>query len=125
ALAAILIDVTVDGDLRARLEIKGGGIDEGDAERGIRAGLHYVVEIDVVLDLEWRGLVVADHAGAAGHGRDVADRLLGRLRIGGRRGGVRRGGGGRGRRRRGRLRRLGLRLRQLRQLGRSRGSVGR
>ena len=58
------------------------------------AGLHHVVEIDVVLDLERRGLVVADHAGAAGHGRDVADRLLGRVR-GGR---VRRGGIGRRRR---------------------------
>ena len=57
------------------------------------AGLHHVVEIDVVLDLERRGLVVADHAGAAGHGRDVADRLLGR--VGG--GRVRRGGIGRGR----------------------------
>src|SRR5207302_902472 len=32
ALAAVLIDVIVDGDLGARLEIKGGGVDEGDAE---------------------------------------------------------------------------------------------
>ncbi len=119
ALAAVLIDVIVDGDLRARLEIKGGGVDEGDAERGIRSSLHHVVEIDVVLDLERRGLVVADHAGAAGHGGDVADRLLGRLRISGRRGGVRRGGIGRGRRRCGRLRRLGLCLRQLRRPGRT------
>ena len=68
ALAAVLIDVIVDGRVRARLEIKRGGVDEGDAERGIRSRLHHVIEIDVVLDLERRGLVVADHAGAAGHG---------------------------------------------------------
>ena len=74
------------------------------------AGLHDVVEIDVVLDLERRGLVVADHAGAAGHGRDIADRLLRRVRGGC----VRRGGIGR-RRRCGGLRGFGLRLRQLRQ----------
>ena len=83
-LAAVFIDVGVDGDLRVGLEIEGGGIDEGDAERRIRTGLHDVVEIDVVLDLERRGRVVADHAGAAGHGGDVADRLFRRLlRVGG------------------------------------------
>ncbi len=56
ALAAILIDVIVDGDPGVRLEIEGGGIDEGDAERRIRTRLHHVVEIDVVLDLERGGL---------------------------------------------------------------------
>ena len=42
--------------LRVGLEIEGGGVVEGDAERGVRAGLHDVVEIDVVLELERRGV---------------------------------------------------------------------
>jgi hypothetical protein len=114
ALATVLIDVIVDGDLGVGLEIEGGGIDEGDAERRIRAGLNDVVEIDVVLDLERCGLVVADHAGLSGHGGDIADRLLRRLRIRGWRGWI-------GRRLRGLS--LGLRLRQLRRLGRGRGNI--
>ena len=79
-LAAVLIDVGVDGDLRVGLEIEGGGVDEGDAERRIGAGLHHVVEIDVVLDLEWRGrALLRTTLAVAGHGGDVADRLFRRL----------------------------------------------
>jgi hypothetical protein len=113
-LAAVLVDVGVDGDLRVGLEIKGGGIDEGDAERRIRSRLHHIVEVDVVLDLERRGGVVADHAGGAGHGGDVADRLFRRLlHVGGGRSGCRRG----------RLRRCGLCLRQFDLVGRGNRTI--
>ena len=114
ALAAVFIDVAVDGDLRAGPQIESGGIDEGDAEGGFGRGLDHVVEIDVVLDLERRGRIVAGHIGRARQSGDVADRLLRCLCIGGRCGGAR--GGSRCRWLCGRC----LHLRQLRQIGRCR-----
>ena len=49
-LAAVLINVIVDGDTRVRSEIEGGGVVEGDAEAGIRRRLQGVVEENVVLE---------------------------------------------------------------------------
>src|ERR1700722_15772675 len=89
-LAAVLVDIIVDRNRRIGGEIEGGGVVEGDAERGIGRGLQHVVEIDVVLHFERRGRVVAGDGGGAGQRRDVPDRLGGGCCL---RGG---GGGGRG-----------------------------
>ncbi|WP_342613679.1 hypothetical protein R4T50_33855 [Bradyrhizobium sp. NL2] len=76
-LAAVLIDVIVDGDLRAGGEVERGGVVEGDAERGVRRGPHDVIEIDVVAHAQRIRVLVADHGCDPRHGRDVADRLDG------------------------------------------------
>src|ERR1019366_812015 len=98
-LAAVLIDIIVDRNRRIGGEIEGGGVVEGDAERGIARGLQHIVEIDVVLKLELRGRVVAGDGGGSCQRRGVPDRLGGRcLRGRGCRCGRRRGccGWGRG-----------------------------
>ena len=83
-LAAVLIDITVDGDAGIRSEVERGGVVEGDAERGIRRGLQHVVQEDVVLRLERRRGIVAGDGRGAGQGGDISDRLVvGRLRAGG------------------------------------------
>ena len=101
-LAAVLINVIIDRDLRVGPEIECGFIVEGDAERGTGRGLDHVVEIDVVLQLERDRILVADDGRNTGQRRDVSNRFV----AGGLRG--RRRGGSRRRLRRGRLRRLGL-----------------
>src|SRR6185437_9807144 len=60
-LAAVLVDVIVDGDAGVGGEIERGGIIERDAEGRIRRRLQHVVEEDVVLRLERRRGVVAGH----------------------------------------------------------------
>ena len=70
-----VVDHLVEHHSRIRRQAEHGAVDEGDAERRIRAGLHHVALFDVVADIEDDRDAVADRGRGARELGDVADDL--------------------------------------------------
>ncbi len=72
-----VVDHLVQHHPRIRRQAEHGAVDEGDAERGVRAGLDHVAFFDVVAHVEDDRDAVADRGRAARQLGDVADHRAG------------------------------------------------